>query len=217
MRKNLNWFRSGLPSAAIAVAAVALVAGCSHQNRRFWLNVFFEGVPPEGTNHLASGTLTGSSPGAATLSAPSAKPAEPFRTIHRPYAEQKCSTCHESGFSQKMRASLVEVCLGCHNGLLTEGKAWHAPAAAGDCAFCHEPHDAARPFLLKQPPNALCAQCHEPVGMTAIPAHRDQEKADCAGCHNPHQGSGRFLLRSKSTPAVAVPANPGNAASAPAK
>jgi predicted CXXCH cytochrome family protein len=53
--------------------------------------------------------------------------------------------------------------------------------------------------------------------MTAIPAHRDQEKADCAGCHNPHQGSGRFLLRSKSTPAVAVPANPGNAASAPAK
>jgi predicted CXXCH cytochrome family protein len=178
----------------LAPLATVLVTGCSTQTKRFWLNVFFEGV--DKTNQVATAGAPGSTP-AKGVPAAVTKPADVPFYIHAPFAEQKCAGCHESLYSQKMRPNLGEACLACHKTLLAEGKVWHAPAASGDCVLCHEPHQSARKFLLTQAPIALCAQCHEPADTARVPAHKGKGQVECTRCHNPHQSDNKFLLEPK--------------------
>jgi predicted CXXCH cytochrome family protein len=189
-----------------AVAGLVLASGCSTQTKRQWLTFFFDGVPPEKssqsvvtTNAVAGGTNVATSPSASSA---------PELIQHPPYAEGKCTECHESRFSQKMRGNPGELCFGCHKNFLVPGNSWHAPAAAGECVLCHEPHQSSRKSLLKEAPNGLCVQCHAAGEIAALAAHQKQAAGDCATCHDPHQSRNRFLLKPKAAPTGDVTPNP---------
>lgn len=191
--KGHHW--TGLLLVGGAVAGLVLASGCSTQTKRQWLTFFFDGVPPEKTNSLA--TATGTAFNGTNAAAAQATSAAPVLQVHPPYAEGKCIACHESNYSQKMRANLGDSCLGCHKDLLVTGKSWHAPAAAGECVVCHEPHQSSHKFLLKEFPNLLCAQCHASGEMATVAAHQEKGQADCTTCHDPHQSGNKFLLKPK--------------------
>jgi predicted CXXCH cytochrome family protein len=178
-----------------AVVGLALASGCSTQTKRQWLTLFFDGVPPEKTNRLA--TATGTALNDTNASTAQARSVALVLQMHPPYAEGKCIACHESKYSQKMRVNLGDTCLGCHKDLLVAGKSWHAPAASGECMVCHEPHQSNRKFLLAQPADLLCAQCHAAGEMATVAAHQEKGINDCTTCHDPHQSGSKFLLKPK--------------------
>ena len=72
----------------------------------------------------------------------------------------------------------------------------HAPVAAGDCLFCHAPHQAERGGLLRGDAEALCVPCHQDVREQAKLAsvHAPFRNFACGECHQPHRG-GAGLLR----------------------
>jgi|GEM_PF-1466105 len=177
------------------MAGLVLASGCSTQTKRQWLTFFFDGVPPEKTNVVA--TASGASVTGTNAAAGQATGASQVQVLHPPYAEGKCTECHESKYSQKMRNNLGDLCLGCHKAFLVKGNSWHAPVASGECVVCHEPHQSSRKFLLTQVPSLLCAQCHASGEMASVAAHPANGNPDCTTCHDPHQSGSKFLLKPK--------------------
>lgn len=184
---------AGLLLAGSAVAVLVIASGCAIPTKRQWLTFFFDGVPPEKTHSLATAIATTFD--GTNVAATRATVASPVLMLHSPYAEGKCIACHESKYSQKMRANLGDSCLECHKELLVAGKSWHAPAASGECVVCHEPHQSNRKFLLTQISGRLCAQCHAAGEMATLAAHQGKEGDDCTTCHDPHQSGNKFLLK----------------------
>ncbi len=86
----------------------------------------------------------------------------------------------------------------CHNYLaatadISDGLWLHAPAAQGDCAVCHNPHESTNPFLLNKKPEQVCSQCHTEDLLMEIQDHQKSE--DCISCHNPHLGKNQNMLK----------------------
>jgi predicted CXXCH cytochrome family protein len=93
-----------------------------------------------------------------------------------------------------------QLCVSCH---VQHGDAYargrglqqHAPAAAGECTGCHNPHQALRRYMLLGADNReLCAGCHEPTSLSTV--HATDPTQDCIECHNAHAGVTGKLLRS---------------------
>jgi predicted CXXCH cytochrome family protein len=207
MRPHRAW----LLLAAGAVAGMVLASGCATQTKRQWLIFFFDGVPPEKTNLVATATSAGAN-GQRTNEQPATVAGRPESPVvfHPPYAEGKCASCHESKFSHRLRSDLGAACVSCHKSFLAPANSWHAPAVSGECSICHEPHQSSRKFLLVKAPAVLCAECHDPGDMGTVAAHKQKGKTDCTTCHNPHQSEERFLLKPKARLTGSVPtAQPG--------
>ena len=91
-------------------------------------------------------------------------------------------------------ATVPDLCFGCHKMGQKEKRYVHAPALAGFCKLCHEPHLSRYPFLLIAPPRQMCFYCHNPEDIARNKAHTD-DQAPCTQCHNPHADR-RYFLRS---------------------
>lgn len=191
-----------------AVLGTFLLAACSAHTKREWLPFFFDGVPPEKTEGEAvpgpPADAEGRMPEAPPLPAAAVAPA---KTVHRPYGERSCDACHESRFSQKLRAPTGEICLLCHKNLFDGASFRHAPAEDGSCLGCHNPHESEEKFLLTRKGQQVCRECHDDPSAAA---HAHVGETACQSCHDPHGGDNRLFLKT-GTP----PAPPGTAPSVP--
>jgi predicted CXXCH cytochrome family protein len=112
--------------------------------------------------------------------------------IHEPFAQGKCSSCHEPG-SGKVVSAERELCLSCHTAMEEDLKnEGHVHAAIGGdtpCTACHEPHTARFAHLIPKPTDRLCAECHAGIVTELAKAthgHPAQATGACLVCHSPH-------------------------------
>lgn len=115
-------------------------------------------------------------------------------SVHKPVADGECVSCHSPHASDQeyqLKASVPDLCFGCHGEEKGKGKRkvkvasslkklyenqdlpLHPPFADGECLECHNPHSSGNPILLasKGPVTnfasydegnyQLCFNCHE--------------------------------------------------------
>jgi predicted CXXCH cytochrome family protein len=132
--------------------------------------------------------------------------------VHGPVGANRCDLCHVVAFSEGLRGStppqgprqlrmpVEELCVSCHDQQSPErasarGLYMHAPAAQGECVFCHDPHAAPRRYQLKARNDfELCTQCHDEQTLRTMPTHQFV-RSNCTRCHNPHFGETSQMLR----------------------
>lgn len=170
---------AGVLSAALALAISW--SGCSPGARYQTLSFFFDGVPDP-----SAPVIDTSSVGALRQS--------PTYSVHKPFAEERCSDCHRQRF--KLGPQDSGLCLDCHAEVPAEHPVMHGPVAAVACLWCHSAHESAYPALLKGSPRQVCSSCHEPglLSVARVPAHADPSRS-CLDCHQGHGGEGRHFLR----------------------
>lgn len=189
--------RMGKRSIIIGIAVlIGLVCGCDPLTVHKVTSTVFDGVPSlppadqyckdyhlqaveeerEAEKKLNQPTTTGSA------------------SIHPPYAEKRCNSCHDKNTDSGFVAPRKELCFVCHKNFMKWDNA-HGPAAVGDCLACHLPHDSKNRKLLKVPRADVCGVCHVERRL-AFGLHSTVrfKKIACVDCHNPHGGNARFFL-----------------------
>ncbi len=116
-----------------------------------------------------------------------------------------CSSCHSVHDYKSVKAQLktktdTETCVTCHASERSKmNRTSHHPVREGklSCASCHNPHDGARPKMLKADSvNELCYQCHTEKRGPFLFEHAPVRE-DCVSCHEPHGSNHKPLLTSK--------------------
>ncbi len=113
-----------------------------------------------------------------------------------------CLYCHEvhksTGVAGNLQKPQTDLCGGCHAQLADSIKAGkHHPVPKGlVCSACHDPHNAARPKLLRADRKVLCVKCHAPNGGRVRPSshnvgiwakeHGKTAKVDSTRCDTCH-------------------------------
>lgn len=150
------------------------------------------------------------------------------KNVH-PAVQVGCAACHadldadvlphkvRGRLAKGLAAGLPELCLGCHDRNLFEGKFKHAPAAAGLCVTCHDPHASEHPKLSRKAGTTLCLDCHsdiaskphvlagfsrrghplgdDPNSAAAQDPLRPGRLFYCGSCHEPHRADFVRLTR----------------------
>ena len=171
----------------IALCLIALV-GCSQATHERLSKFFFE-VPEE----------TSSSSEGETASAASAEeppmlvlPESKYKSVHPPYAQRSCDTCHDTAARMRVRENFLDVCSECHERYFSSDVG-HPPVAAGECIECHDPHRSEHAALLKQAMFETCIDCHDEPEDLSEEAHGGDDAENCTKCHDPHFGKGQLL------------------------
>ncbi|MBI5394951.1 MAG: hypothetical protein HZA91_06595 [Verrucomicrobia bacterium] len=189
--------------------ASLLLMGCETPTKHELLTFFFDGVdkpiPQVPTPTPDEIRRPASQPSTDALAAELALK-EPAAIIHAPYEVRQCDACHESKFSQKLRADLRDVCLTCHQNVLEKAKFKHAPAESGDCLICHHPHQSKEKSLLTRAGQSVCLECHEKGELIKAPGHKTMGESACQQCHDPHKGDDKYFLK-KQLPGKAAPSS----------
>jgi len=127
--------------------------------------------------------------------------------VHGPVAAGACTACHapkpdvkhpakpkqsESDFDFTAAGSAL--CYTCHERKDTQ-PVIHGPIQWGQCSFCHDPHQSANPYRLKERPiSKLCFKCHKDDKTSEKEVHGPVAFGECTSCHDPHQGQVKFRL-----------------------
>jgi predicted CXXCH cytochrome family protein len=182
----------------MVVAATWL--GCSVEKNYELLSFFFDGVPDPNAPELDQVRGRRGGPRISV-------------TSHAPYRERLCKECHVGASDFGMTFAGFEnvdrdVCLKCHEGETTAYRKMHGPVAAGDCLWCHRPHESRYAHLLRLDGPDLCADCHDPGLLSpATPGHVEPERS-CLDCHHGHGGDTAYFLRPAPAPAEPGPDEP---------
>jgi predicted CXXCH cytochrome family protein len=126
--------------------------------------------------------------------------------VHVPVAAATCEDCHTDpdttgkiGLrSGATRDNTAPICITCHTDVGGTAKlpGAHPPAAAGDCAGCHDPHGADAAALLSSSAADLCLSCHDTVASAVKQASpHAPAPANCTLCHDAHGTPHRRQLR----------------------
>lgn len=109
-----------------------------------------------------------------------------------------CSTCHSAiiaadvphkktnVITRGLSSEVPDLCYGCHDKKMFEGKDVHSPVMGGMCLSCHDPHSADSPKLLVSEVPALCFTCHDKSEFTRKNIHGPVAAGMCLSCHNHH-------------------------------
>jgi predicted CXXCH cytochrome family protein len=162
-----------------------------------FMNWFFE--IPEETSPAKVVSADGSS-SAKAENEPAELPASVYKSVHPPYAQRQCTSCHAASARMNPSLQLPKACSTCHPRFFTS-EVGHAPAADGDCTMCHEMHRSRELHLLKMPVLDTCVECHDEPEDLSEEAHSGPDAEQCTKCHDPHFGTGFFLKpQSRKTP-----------------
>lgn len=115
-----------------------------------------------------------------------------------------CDICHvpeKENHPQKgiktftLTDQLPALCFSCHEEFTKNKK--HAPAEAGECLTCHNPHASGNKSLLTSDKQNLCMQCHNLNLEGKKSKHSPVFDWNCQECHDPHQSENNFFLKEK--------------------
>jgi predicted CXXCH cytochrome family protein len=114
---------------------------------------------------------------------------------HPPFAEKRCSSCHDKNTESGFVTPADQLCGHCHIGF-PRGEYLHGPAAVGACLKCHVPHTSDNPTLLVKSKKELCLVCHKEERLAGAMHKKVIDNGMfCTDCHDPHGGSNRYFLR----------------------
>lgn len=184
---------------------MGLWTGCTPEKRYKVLSFLFDGVPDPNAPVVRS---AGSGDEASTTQ-PTAGNRGPVQSIHKPFADNQCSSCHKSDTTGGYEVSAVNptICLDCHQTVTTQHPVMHAPVVSKACLWCHSPHDSPTTALLREPPPGVCTQCHDRDLLGPKPPEHLQPSVNCLECHVAHGSEKRNLLR-KNVAILNPPASP---------
>jgi predicted CXXCH cytochrome family protein len=168
--------------------------GCSSPEQRYkTLSYFFDGVPDPDKRAVQSHATTTTGEGQVLLAA--------IVSTHKPYAEQKCDTCHRTatGAIQEFEEA-YKLCNSCHKDVPNKLPRMHGPVAVGDCKWCHTAHESPQPHLLNNTPIKVCTGCHDTQLLGSKPPEHNDGKTSCLQCHFGHGGKDRHFLKPNATP-----------------
>jgi predicted CXXCH cytochrome family protein len=177
----------------LLIAVLAFFVSCSTQNHYKTLSFFFDGVPqPEKTDSIS--TLDKMAVKDTTSHIALVKTAIIKGSIHQPYKDGNCSSCHNEQAAGMFKTPLPGLCYSCHEDFSKKFAFVHGPVAVGYCNGCHNPHSSELPKLLVSSGQALCYNCHDAASVLKNEVHAEIGETKCTDCHNPHGGSDRFLF-----------------------
>jgi predicted CXXCH cytochrome family protein len=185
IKRNSHIFR------VIPLALLALMVSCSS---RGLLTFFFDGVPVHDTSKTA--TTQGKDFDEINRDVFRPVPLEISKeyTVHYPYSEKECYSCHDEKSKSELIMPLPGLCYTCHDDYSKKFKSVHGPVSAGYCTVCHNPHMAKEKNLLIRTGQQICLNCHEIKSVMKNTEHKDIAGSECTLCHNPHGGETRFIL-----------------------
>jgi len=166
---------------------VVVILGCSLGTRERLKCFFFQ--IPQTSDRVA---LVDEGPPRAEAQPTLILPEPRFRSLHPPFAQRQCSSCHDAGRRMQVRADRMDQCRFCHSRYFSD-EVGHAPVAEAECATCHDPHRSAQPYLLIMSVYDTCTDCHDEPEDLSPEAHSGENVADCTRCHDAHFGTGTLL------------------------
>lgn len=172
------------------LAFILTISSCTSERKHDILSFFFDGVPEnDSTATFTSSQLD--SEGDMVVNRNSSN--KEFFS-HKPYEEEKCSSCHEPGFSNRLLYKMPELCYTCHNNFNTEFKHLHGPVSSGNCLECHNQHMSKYDKLLDNTGQDICLKCHQKDQILNSNKHKTLGTRNCTECHNPHGGDNSGML-----------------------
>ncbi len=122
-------------------------------------------------------------------------------SLHKPFAERKCSACH-AGKGSAVKQSTA-LCLECHKSTLESFKKINSHLVPGlgknTCTSCHDPHASDEKNLLADRNAKVCFRCHaDTEGFMARSRYRHSGIERCSDCHVSHGSNNKFFLISGS-------------------
>jgi len=129
-------------------------------------------------------------------------PLDPEQNSHAPVAEGECLTCHNphSSLSENLlvEKKVADLCGGCHDAEIWEGKTQHQPVKDDNCLSCHNAHQSKFEKLLTYEIPDLCFKCHEKVEKQHnLDYLHPPFESDCMDCHPVHKSDRKRLLTDK--------------------
>lgn len=164
------------------IGLATIWTGCSVEKHYELLSFFFDGVPDPSEAEQGGGLF--------------AQELNVTYYRHQPFEEGACQQCHADITSLKSLRNDSSVCFKCHAGIRDEYAYMHAPVLTSNCLWCHDPHQATVPKLLRSPAPDLCQRCHNDRLLRS--AHVDEPveaSSDCLECHSGHGGAARHFLK----------------------
>lgn len=120
-------------------------------------------------------------------------------SVHPPFAERSCKTCHEGKASRLVANGTKDLCFACHGGIrqrIETAATQHPALEVAECTECHTPHASKQARLLRFPAGRECTSCHaDKTAGEGEFAHGATIAIGCRGCHEPHGGDRPRLLR----------------------
>jgi predicted CXXCH cytochrome family protein len=172
---------------------LALLAACAKDSRYRMLKFFFDGVPTvaeqQTTTSLVSARKRPFTFPHRPPTAPAAPTALPAVSIHKPFAERKCTACHDMSAGGDALTRNLNLCDRCHQEERVNENWAHGPINLGQCMPCHRAHQSPYPHLLDEPMPNLCLRCHEDTLDRKTQYHNVANLAQCTHCHDAHRAS----------------------------
>jgi len=179
------------------VCACACLSGCDPLVRHKIATTIFDGVPsmPPAEQYCSDYHQQALLDEAAAAKKRTLAKLGTATSEHPPYAEKRCSGCHDKNSESGFVVPLAGLCAHCHKDF-PQGDFIHGPAAVGACLKCHLPHKSDHPSLLVLSKSEVCIACHtEPRVAAAMHAKVTANGMFCSDCHDPHSGGNHFFLR----------------------
>ncbi|MFV1951834.1 MAG: cytochrome c3 family protein [Nitrospinota bacterium] len=125
-------------------------------------------------------------------------------SLHTPFADGKCTVCHNSPTSRdpvRLSKGGEDTCLACHNGIAEKFDKLYSHLYGEKenvCLNCHNPHASDAGHLLGGREERVCLKCHEDtMRRMTTPEYRGNNHPDierCSNCHEPHGSNHRLFL-----------------------
>jgi predicted CXXCH cytochrome family protein len=156
------------------------------------LSYFFDGVPnPDSTSIKQTDSLLLTDANTTQIASKSIKKG----SIHSPYEERECASCHDQDNQYKLVSKMPDLCYTCHDDFSDGKKFVHGPVASGYCTECHDAHSSKYETILKDNSQNLCYKCHVKSDVMKNDIHSDIDSTLCWTCHEPHSSMDRLLLK----------------------
>lgn len=186
----------------IVVIVLSAITGCVGATKYEVLTFFFDGVPSPDTSAHIDSVSTAKMVSTQNDSSDDIVKEVSATSTHRPYAEKKCSVCHDANSMSEAKTQILQRCQNCHPKFKEQYNYVHGPVAVFDCTSCHAPHQSDNAGLLKRAGDFLCTYCHKNAGQSKIDQHSQIGIVKCLACHTPHFSNDNrfFVITGKSGP-----------------